>query len=69
MDFSDVMHDFAELASHERGDESVGDEGSSGGEDGGACPDAPAAGSDSNVPNMDDEEMNARVLRELELAR
>ena len=63
------MHDFAELASHERGDESVDDEGSSGGEDGGACPDAPAAGSDSNVPNMADEEMNARVLRELELAR
>lgn len=44
-------------------------EGGSGGEDGGAHPDAPAAGSDGDVPDMDDEEMNARVLQELELAR
>ena len=63
------MNDFAELADDEGGDESVGNDTSGRAEGGGARPDAPAAGSDGNDSDSDDEEMNARVLRELELVR
>ena len=66
---SDVLHDFAELADDEGGDESVGNDTGGGAEGGGARRDAPAAGSDGNDSDSDDEEMNARVLREIELVR
>ena len=66
-EFSDGVHDFAELADDEGGDESVGNDTGGGAE--GARPDAPAAGSDGNDSDSDDEKMNASVLREIELAR
>ena len=63
------MNDFAELADDEGGDESVGNDTGGGAKGGGARPDAPATGTDGNDSDSDDEEMNARVLRELELVR
>ena len=67
-EFRVVMNGFAELASDNRGDMSVGDVGGGGGGGGGARPDAPAAGTDGNDSDLDDEEMNNHLLRELELS-